>query len=705
MEHRLRALIRPASIAVYGASTRPGSVGNEVLRNLRRGQYPGRIHAINPRYDTVLDVPCHATLDELPERVELVIFAVADTRIEAALEEAIRHGARAAMIYSTLLLEDDPSPVLSERIRTRALEAGLLLAGGNGMGFYNFSDRVWACGFDTRDHLRDGNVVLLSQSGSGMSAILDCEERIAFSFAASTGQELVVGIEDYLDYVLDQPDTRVVGLFLETTRKPAQFIACLEKASARGIPLVILKVGRTEFSARMALSHSGALSGADTAYQALFDRYGVQRVNDMDELATALIMFAQPHAPGAGGIVTLHDSGGERQLLIDLAHGAGVALTELGATATRELEDLLDPGLPPVNPLDAWSTGGPDFNVRMQRCFATLLADPGAALGAVVHARGPLSRIYPAYADYLRAGHAAAGKPAFLVAARQGSGSDPFAVQLTREGFPVLDGIAGFLAGARCILAHRDYLARQRGAIAPLDEASLQRWRQRLGDPRPLTEAEASVLLTAIGIPMPEVCAVDSEASLLACAAEMDFPVVLKTAAPGIHHKSDVGGVVLGIRDQAALRAAYARISERLGPRVLLVQMIEDEGVEMILGITRDTQFGPLVVLGFGGVHAELLEDVTVLLPPFDEAAALRALGRLRMRAMLDGLRGAPAVDVAAFCRVASRLSVLADACREHIGELEINPLLVVPSGCIGLDALIVPLAASMPAGARNQYG
>lgn len=691
MEHRLRALIRPASIAVYGASTRPGSVGNEVLRNLRRGQYPGRVYAVNPRYETVLDVSCYATLDKLPERVELVIFAVADTRIEAALEEAIRHGAQAAMIYSTLLLADDTTPALSERIRSRALETGLLLAGGNGMGFYNFRDGVWACGFDTRDHPRDGNVVLLSQSGSGMSAILDCEERIAFSFAASTGQELVLGIEDYLDYVLDQPGTRVIGLFLETTRKPAQFIACLEKASARGIALVVLKVGRTEFSAQMALSHSGALSGEDAAYQAVFDHYGVQRVADIDQLATALIMFAQPYPPGGGGIVTLHDSGGERQLLIDLAHDAGVPLTGLGATATHALEALLDPGLPPVNPLDAWSTGGADFNIRMQRCFAALMADPDAALGAVVHARGPFSQIYPAYADYLRAGHAASGKPVFLVAARQGSGSDPLAVQLSREGFPVLDGVAGFLAGARCLLGHRDHRARKRDLIAPLDAAGLRRWHERLDDPAPVTEAEACVLLAAIGIPMPDVCTVDSMASLLACVAEIDFPVVLKTATPGIYHKSDLGGVVLGIRDQRGLREAYVRISERLGPRVLLVPMIENQGVEMILGITRDAQFGPLVVMGFGGVHAELLKDVTVLLPPFGEASALHALGKLRMRALLDGVRGAPAVDAAAFCRAASRLSVLADACRERIGEIDINPLLVLPHGCIGLDALIVP--------------
>jgi acyl-CoA synthetase (NDP forming) len=378
-------------------------------------------------------------------------------------------------------------------------------------------------------------------------------------------------------------------------------------------------------------------------------------------------------------------------LLIDLAHAAGVCLAELGPEATRTLEDILDPGLPAVNPLDAWSTGGPDANLGMQRCFAALLGDPGAALGAVVHARGPASRIYPAYGDYLRAGHAASGKPAFLVAARQGSGSDPLALELTREGFPVLDGVAGFLAGARCMLGHRDHQALKPGPIAPLDAAILRRWHERLADPAPISESEASVLLSASGIPMPDVCAVNSEASLLAGAAEMDFPLVLKTAAPGIHHKSDVGGVMLGIRDERELREAYALLRARLGPCALLAPMIEREGVEMILGISHDAQFGPMVVMGFGGVHAELLEDVTVLLPPFDEAGARRALDKLRMRALLDGLRGAPAVDVGAYCRAASRLSVVADACREHIAEIDINPLLVMPAGCIGLDALIIP--------------
>jgi acyl-CoA synthetase (NDP forming) len=684
-------LLRPRSIAVLGASARPGAVGHEVLRNLRRGGYTGALYAVNPRHTEVLGVRCYPALAELPATAEHVIFAVADTRIEAALAEAIAHRARAATIFSTLLLEHDTAPVLQERIRQRALEAGLLLAGGNGMGFYNFRDGVWACGFETREHARDGNVVLLSQSGSGMSAILDCEARLAFSFAASTGQELVLGVEDYLDYVLDQPETRVVGLFLETTRKPDALRAALARATQRGIPLVALKVGRTGLAAAMALSHSGALAGSDAAWEAVFAHHGVQRVEDLDQLATALQMFAQPHPTGRGGVVTLHDSGGERSLMIDLAARAGVPLTELAPATVRTLEQILDPGLPAVNPLDAWSAGGADYHLAMQRCFAALCSDPGAALGAVVHARGPDSRIFPDYPGYLRAGHAASGKPVFLVAARQGSGCDPLALELGREGFPVIDGVAGFLAGARCLLGHRSYREAPPPALPVLDDQALARWRERLAEPRAIGEAEASVLLTAIGIPMLEQCHVDSESGLLAAAAEMDYPLVLKTAAPGIRHKSEVGGVVLGIADAAALGSAYARINERLGPEVLLAPMVDREGVEMILGVAHDAQFGPLVVMGIGGIHAELLEDVVVLLPPFDAAQARQALSRLRMRALLDGLRGAPAVDVDAFCDAAARISALAHACRDLLGEIEINPLRALPHGCIGLDALHTP--------------
>ncbi len=264
-------------------------------------------------------------------------------------------------------MENDHPPLLRDRITAKIKASGLIVCGANGMGFYNFADGVWVCGFDTREnHLRGGNVTLISHSGSGMSGIIDCEERIDFNLAVSPGQELCVSMDQYMDFALEQPETRVIGLFMETARNPAGMIRAFRKANDKGIPVVVLKVGRTEFSARLAVSHSGAITGRDDAYQALFDRYGVQRVKDMDELATTLIMFAQPHPVAAGGLVSIHDSGGERQLLIDLAEDMGIPLARIEPSTESRLKSLLDPGLPPVNPLDAWGAGGPGANKIMR---------------------------------------------------------------------------------------------------------------------------------------------------------------------------------------------------------------------------------------------------------------------------------------------------------------------------------------------------
>ena len=362
------------------------------------------------------------------------MFAVSDERIEAALDEAIAHGARAITLYSSLVLADDVVPALRERVLAKVRAANLVVCGANGMGFYNFADGIWGCGFQTRQHVRGGNVAYISHSGSGMCGIVDTDERINFNYVVSTGQELTVSMDQYLDFVIDQPSTRVVGLFMETARHPAELARALAKAQSRGIPVVALKVGRTELSARLTVSHTGAIAGEDAVYDALFDRYGVHRVHDLEELSTALILFAQPHAIGAGGLVSIHDSGGERQLLIDLAHAAGVPLTELTPASTQTLASLLDPGLPAVNPLDAWSTGGPDYHVGMQKCFSTLLADPGAAIGAVIHDRVAGGGIHASYIDYLKAAHAATGKPTVLVANARGSGADELAAATTRAG-------------------------------------------------------------------------------------------------------------------------------------------------------------------------------------------------------------------------------------------------------------------------------
>jgi acyl-CoA synthetase (NDP forming) len=257
MAHRLDPLLRPRSIAVLGASEREGTVGRHTIENLLKGGYEGGLYAVNPGRKSVLGVPCVASLADLPEQVEHVIFAIADTRIEAALEEVIAHGVRAATMMSSLVLADDSDPPLRDRVLARIRSSGLVVCGANGMGFYNFVDGIWGCGFRTRMHRRGGNVAYISHSGSGMCGIVDSEERIDFSLVVSTGQELAVAMDEYLDFALDQPETRAVGLFMETARNPASLVAALAKARERGIPVVALKVGRTELSARLTATAPG----------------------------------------------------------------------------------------------------------------------------------------------------------------------------------------------------------------------------------------------------------------------------------------------------------------------------------------------------------------------------------------------------------------------------------------------------------------
>ena len=690
--HWLDPLLKPASIAVLGASQKIGTVGNEVIVNLRKGGFQGEIYAVNPGYDRVENLPCYSTLADLPERPEQVIFAISDQRIEAALDDVIALGIPACTIFSALILSDDSTPNLKQRIAIKAQSAGLLIAGANGMGFYNVRDRVLAGGFDTRDHPYPGNVALISQSGAGMSGIVDCEQRIQFNFAVSSGYELTVSMEDYLDYALDLPETRVVGLFLETSRYPEKLIQAFKKANQRNIPIVVLKVGRTDLAAELAISHSGALAGSDQCYSALFDQYGVQRVADMDQLATTLIMFAQPKVVSEGGLVCLHDSGGERQLLIDLADSADVPLAQLSDPTVTSLEGLLDPGLPAVNPLDAWGAGGPHAPEKMAACFTAILNDQNAALGAVVHDRGPSSEVYSSYMAYLHQAQRATEKPVFLVANRQGSGADELAITSTHQGFPVIDGVSQFLVGARCLMNYRDFQQREPMQVIGVDRDKCDYWRERLGGETKVSETLASQCLADLGLPMLQSVLVGSQIEVKSAAAATGFPLVLKTAQPGIEHKSDVGGVNLNILDEAELLAAYSDMAKRLGPQAMIAPMMQSNGVEMILGVSRDSQFGPTVVVGFGGVYAEVLDDIAVLMPPFDSATVKRALQRLSMAEILAGVRGAPKADVDSYCEAAARLSEIALMLADTVAEVDINPIKISVDGCVGLDALMVLL-------------
>ena len=677
-----------------GASEHEYSVGWYSVHNLLAGGFEGSIYPVNPAYDKVQGLSCYPDLAALPETVDHVMFALSVKHMDAALDEVIDHGARAATIMSQLIIENDTVPRLQQRVEKRIRESGLLVCGANGMGFYNCRDGVWACGFDTREnHVRGGNVTLISHSGAGMCGIVDCEGRIDFNLAVSTGQELCVGMHDYMDFAIEVHNTNVIGLFMETVRDPQAMIAVLKKANEDRIPVVAIKVGRTGLSARLAVSHSGAMAGADAAYQALFDRYGVQRVDDMDEFAHTLMMFAQPHRVADGGLVCLHDSGGERQLLIDLADDMAVPLARMNPDTITRLEQSLDPGLPAINPLDAWGAGGPDSAQIMKDCLSAMMKDPDAAIGAVVQDRGPLGAIYPEYIDYMRAGHKASGKPVFLVANRQGSDSDPLAVSTTREGFPVLDGLRSFLAASRCLFAYRDFCKRAPMKYTPVDSDTLKQARLRLINGTKLNEADSSSLLGSFGLPVNPAETCVSEAGTIEVAGKLGYPLVLKTAGQDILHKTEQGGVHLDIINEESLTQAYQDLSRRLGPRVLVAPYINKPGLEMVLGMIQDEQFGPLVMLGFGGINVEVLNDVVFAMPPFDEATAKRMVNGLKHHRLLGRQRVGvkPAIDM--FCKTAADFSAMVAALADDLEEIDMNPVIVHAEGCIAIDAMVIASA------------
>ena len=689
-QHPLAPLLAPRSIALVGASPRPNTPGHDMVRMLQRGGYRGTVHAINPNYDMIEAYPCVASLKDLPAPPDLAVLSVRNERLEDTLAEAITAGARSAVIFASGFLADDHAPPLTSRLAAMAHNAGLPICGGNCMGFYNDLDAVWICGFPSPRQPRPGSIAFIAHSGSVFGALAHNDPRLRFALAISPGQELTTTVADYIDYALERPEVKVIGLFLETARDPVRFRAALEKAADRGVPVVALKLGRTEAAAAAALTHTGALAGSDLAYEALFDRYGVVRVETLDELAATLLLFSTGRSVGAGSLVSIHDSGGECELFIDLAQRAGVAFASIGATTKSSIAATLDVGLEPNNPLDAWGTGT-DFVATFETCFRALLADDNAALGIFSADIRDNYYLSDGFAAAAVAAAATTTKPVAFVTNYTQLRHDAIALQLTEAGVPVLDGTFNGLIAVRGVLAHRDFRDRPDDplpAVAPHVGPWRRRHAEQLFAGGPLDEGKSLALLTAFDVPVVPHQVVESETAAIAAAVRLGYPVVMKTAVFGIMHKSEVRGVHLDLIDEAALRAAWRDLADRLGTRAIIARMMP-KGVEIALGMVRDPQFGPLVTVGAGGVLIELLSDRRAALAPFGPATARRLLDGLSLRRLLDGYRGGTAVDIDRLALTISYFSLLAASLADLVREIDVNPL-VCGREIAAVDALIV---------------
>ncbi|MDT5077918.1 MAG: hypothetical protein QOJ80_2555 [Mycobacterium sp.] len=670
------AMLGARSVAVVGASAKPNSFGQRMVIEAQRSS--ARMRLVNPRYDRIGEWVCVPSLSDLDEAVDLVLLGVPDGVLIDQLKAAAAAGARSAVLFGS-------AHGLRDEVVAVASAAGMALCGAGCMGFVNNAVGVRALGYLEPDPLPAGGVSLVTHSGSAFSTMLRAHRGFGYRLAVSSGQELVTDTADYVDYALDDPETRLVALMMESPRAVPRLRGVLLRAAESGVPVVILPVGGSPTGRAMVAAHSGALAGEDAAWDAFCASVGVVRVRDLAEFTDTIELFSAGRRVQRGhGIATVHDSGAERALTADLAHELGVAFAPLSDPTARAIDELLDDGLSATNPLDVWGTGA-DTRSLFRACLRVMSDEPTVAVTALAVDLVTEFDDDTAYEDAVADVAADTTAPLAVLTSVSSAIDRAAAERLRGKGIPVLEG-------ARSGLAALDHLVRWPIELdrrePPLDAARRDRWQAALRDWAPELAFD---MLADYGIPVagPRVAHSVDEAMLTADA--VGYPVALKTL--GAEHKSDVDGVVLGIAGADALRAEYAALASRLGPAVTL-QPMAPEGVEVSIGLVRDESFGPLLVIAAGGTLVELLADRTLVVPPVSHPRALRLLDGLRLRALLDGWRGGPPADVGALADVIVAFSQMAVEIGDVVDAVEANPVIASPHGVVAVDALVLARAA-----------
>jgi acyl-CoA synthetase (NDP forming) len=696
MAHWLDRLLNPHTIAIVGASERAGNLGASTQRQLQYCGYPGRIYAVNPKYPSLYADTCYASLQDLPVVPDLVIYAISGLPLEQSFEQALALRVGGIVIYAANTIENDSEPRLTERLRRRARKAGIPVCGGNSMGFYNYDDNVMVS-FDRPPAGRlAGHIGLVTHSGSGMTYLANNDARFRFNYVIASGQEINASAGDYLDYLLAQPSTRVIAVLLETVRDVPAFVAALKKARAQSIPVVITRLGCTEQSAQLAVSHSGAIVGNHEALVALCERHGAILCRDADEMMLSALLFASGKRVRSGGLASMLDSGGMREQMVDLAEHYGIPFAQISANTTAVLRQNLEAGLDAVNPMDGMGALGKGSARTFLECGKALLDDADCGLLTFeFEFRDDFSH-YPELFEVTRQLDACSDKPVALINSCSFASITRCAAEFSERGIPVLNGIDLALRALRNLMRFRA-AAESEALVAPIefDAVSLAAWSRRLAGQAVCDEITSLQLMSDFGLPSVHFELAQDLPQVLAAAGVCGYPLVLKTAMPGIAHKSERDGVRVGIEDDAQLETAYRDLQQRLGEQVLLMPQVA-AGIEVSVGMKNDAQFGPMVIIACGGVLIELLSERAFALAPLTPAEVDAMIDRTRLAKLLAGVRGRPAVDRTALVELVVRFSELVIALADDIVEIDLNPVIVGQSGCTIVDALVVPASTGL---------
>jgi acyl-CoA synthetase (NDP forming) len=701
----LDRLLRPRSIAILGASERP-SVGRTLVEALDGIGFRGEIYPVNPRYESLLGRRCYPSVAELPRDVDVLAFAVNHARVLEHMRPAADRGIGAAVIFDGGFAEADAEGrARQEAIAAICREASMTLCGPNCMGV--ISPHVPSLVYIQAVHdpaRLAGNVGMISQSGSICIGLLTDCRRFGWSQVISSGNEAVVAAVDFLEYLVDDRETRVIAMFLESVRQPERFVAALDRAADRGKPVVVLKVGRSDRTRRAITSHTGGLAGEARVFSSMLRAHRAIEVADMDEMTEVIAACQADRWPRGRRVAVMTASGGQAELILDLAGAANLQLPPLSPDSRAEVERVIGRITGDGNPLDAWGNG--DFATNFPHGLRVLGSDPGydaiafCSDGFDDQPMGSPARALD-YARTVAEGARQSAKPFYMMTMRSGVFRRDVVELLRQQGIAVV-------GGTRAGLGAVDRLARWSEPLAPARPSrgaggaikALQ-----VGRARPtIHEHDAKRLLAAVGTPSVREALVASLDGARDAAKSIGYPVVLKIASDAIPHRSDVGLVAVGLRDESELRAAWDRLARKvdeLGRRNdvagFLIQEMARGILEVFAGVNRDPDFGLVLAFGTGGVLIEALDDVALRPLPLRVGDAEAMIAETRAAILLGGFRGRPPGDVGALTSALEAIGDFAWAERESLAELDVNPIVVRErgAGCVVVDALIVPRAGA----------
>ena len=690
--HRLGSLFAPTSVAVVGASSRAGRPGYQVLEVLRRFDPTLPIFPITPTYEEIMGIPCFPDIASAPVP-DLTIIAGASSRIESDVDAALAHGTKALLIFGAPV-PDENRPVWLRRVAQAAKSAGVPLLGPDSLGYVNYAHArgvTWA----VPDEAKPGGIAVISQSGTVFWEAITNDPRLRFSFSGHSGLEATLSMADLISYSLSLESTNVIGLYAETVRDADGFAAALAEAADRDIPVVALYAGRTERSRAQLMTHAGRLAGDRSALEAIFRRYGVTRVESPDEWWTTLALLGGERRMGPGGLAAVMDSGGGLAMFLDFAEELNLPVAEISGATKDVLAGLLGYHGELGGAIDFW-VGDSDRHAQTQDLLSALIADEGSAavMAFTTYAEATTAGFATNIADACISVAGQTNKPVISSTYTSRQLYPDLMMRIADAGIPILDGMRTALQAAAHAFAYRDFRAAWDqgliGSTSTVDSTKLTEWLPALSDPAGLVEADALAFLADFGVPTIPTLRASDESGAVTAAASVGYPVVLKTDE-GIAHKASRGGVILWLSDEAAVRDAYQKLAANLGPKVIVAPMAA--GLELAIGVVSG-QFGPVLMVGSGGVLIEALSGRCYVKCPASPDEVRRAMSGLQLVKVLRASLGTDSQAESDFCELASSVSTVAWAFRDNITELDINPVLVSKHGCVAVDALVGVVSA-----------